>query len=256
MISFNFAYEIYCIMNIKIDSKGSLPLYVQIEEQLREYIQTPEYQREKLFPNEIDLSKQLGVSRGTVRQALNKLVFEGFLIRKKGVGTIVAERAASIKLKNWLSFSQEMKSLGIKIRNFELHVSWETPNEELCRFFNINKNMEILKLERLRGKPEFPFVYFISYFNPAIQMTGDEDYSRPLYDILYKEYGVLVKLSREEISARPSDDFLSKKLRIDVGDTLLIRKRFVFDEKGMPVEWCVSFFRADSFVYTIESERD
>jgi GntR family transcriptional regulator len=243
-------------MNIVINSKSDKPLYIQVEEQLRELIKEPEYRNGKFLPNEIDLSKQLGISRSTIRQALNKLVYEGLLLRKKGVGTTVAPGAVNIKIKNWLSFSQEMKSLGISIRNFELHVSWEAPNEELRNFFNIKEDTEILNLERLRGDSEKPFVYFRSYFNPQIGMTGNEDFSRPLYDILSKEYSVFVKLSREEVSARAADEFLSKKLRVSVGTPILKRKRFVFDDNGLPVEWCISYFRSDSFVYTLESERE
>lgn len=245
-------------MHLTVDAQSEIPLYVQIEEQLREYIQEEEYKNGKMFPNEMDLSRQLGVSRSTIRQALNKLVFEGLLVRKKGVGTVVADKAVNLKVKNWLSFSQEMKSLGIKVKNFELHVSWETPDEELCNFFNIKKEekSEILKLERLRGKTDFPFVYFISYFNPAIGMTGEENYSRPLYNIMEADYGVTVKLSREEIGALVADEFLAKKLRVSIGDPILKRKRFVFDSTGMPAEWCIGYFRADSFVYTIESERE
>jgi len=242
-------------MNIKVDQNSSIPLYVQIEEQLRKLIQQPEYRNGKLLPNEMDLSKQLCISRSTIRQALNKLVYEGLLVRKKGVGTVVAEGAVNIKIKNWLSFSQEMKSLGVEIRNFELHVSWEEASEEFCTFFNLKNPVEILKLERLRGNPERPFVYFISYFNPIIGMTGNEDFSRPLYNILSKDYSTHVKLSKEEVSARAADDFLAKKLRINIGAPVLKRKRFVFDEKGIPVEWSVGYFRSDSFVYTIESER-
>jgi GntR family transcriptional regulator len=243
-------------MNIKIDPKSNKPLYIQVEEQLRIMIKEPEYLNGKFIPNEVDLSNQLGISRSTIRQALNKLVYEGLLIRKKGVGTTVATGAVNIKIKNWLSFSQEMKSLGIPIRNFELHVSWGIPDEESKIFFNIADDTEILKLERLRGDSEKPFVYFISYFNPQIGMTGNEDFSRPLYDILSKEYAVFVKLSREEVSARAADEFLAKKLRVSVGTPILKRKRFVFADNGLPIELSIGYFRSDSFVYTLESERD
>jgi GntR family transcriptional regulator len=87
-------------------------------------------------------------------------------------------------------------------------------------------------------------------------MTGNEDLSRPLYDMLGKEYSVFVKLSREEVSARAADEFLSKKLRVSVGTPILKRKRFVFDNNGLLVEWSIGYFRSDSFVYTLESERD
>ena len=64
------------------------------------------------------------------------------------------------------------------------------------------------------------------------------------------------KLSKEEISARAADKFLAKKLNLNVGDPILKRKRFVFDPGGRPIEYNLGYYRADSFVYTIESERD
>ncbi|MDR0506954.1 MAG: GntR family transcriptional regulator, partial [Dysgonamonadaceae bacterium] len=215
-------------MKIALDYNSHIPLYIQIEEGIRNMIQEPEYKKEKKkLPNEVDFSRQLGVSRNTMRQAINKLVYEGLLIRKKGVGTVVADIAITSKAGNWMSFSQEMKTLGIEVKNYELHITWEKPTQDLCRFFDIDENTQVLKLARLRGNPDYPFVYFVSYFNPRIKMTGNEDFSRPLYDILENDYNIIVKLSREEVSAKPADASLSEKLKIKAGDPVLKRKRFV-----------------------------
>ncbi len=241
-------------MKISLDYNSHVPLYIQIEEQIRQEIKDPSYKKGKKLPNEVDLAMQLGVSRSTMRQAINKLVYEGLLIRKKGVGTIVADTAITSKAGNWLSFSQEMKAMGMEVKNYEMFIGWVKPSDELCRFFNIKEDTKILKLERLRGNPEIPFVYFISYFNPRIGLTGNEDFSRPLYDIL-EDYNTIVKLSKEEISAQTADRLLAEKLEIKTGDPILKRKRFVYDPGGRPVEWNVGYYRADSFVYTIESER-
>jgi GntR family transcriptional regulator len=243
-------------MKIELDYNSHVPLYIQIEEQLRELIKCPEYKKDrKKLPNEVDLSKELGVSRSTIRQAINKLVYEGLLTRKKGIGTIATDIAITSKAGNWMSFSQEMKTMGIEVRNYELHISWEKPTQEVCRFFNIDENTKILKLARLRGNPEYPFVYFISYFSNRIGLKGNEDFSRPLYEILEKDYHTIVKLSKEEISAKIADSFLAGKLEIKSGDAILKRKRYVYDPGGRPIEWNVGYYRADSFVYTIESER-
>ncbi|MDR2057167.1 MAG: GntR family transcriptional regulator [Dysgonamonadaceae bacterium] len=244
-------------MKIALDHSSHIPLYIQIEDHIRNMIQEPEYKKEKKkLPNEIDFSRQLGVSRNTMRQAINKLVYEGLLVRKKGIGTVVADAAITSKAGNWMSFSQEMKTLGIEIKNYELYVGWVKPPKDICRFFEIEEEAKILKLERLRGNPEHPFVYFISYFNPRIGLNGNEDFSRPLYEILEKDYHIIVKLSKEEISALLADSSLAEKLEIKAGDPILKRKRFVFDPGGRPVEWNVGYYRADSFVYTIESERE
>lgn len=242
-------------LNLEIDHKSPIPLHVQAENLLRKLIETPDYQDGKLLPNEVDLAKRLAISRATLRQAINKLVFEELLVRRKGVGTKVVKKRFSSRSNNWLSFSQEMAARGIPVRNFELHISWEIPNEGLVNFFAIDPDQKILKLERVRGRPEGPFVYFISYFHPRIGLTGDEDFKRPLYDILETDYHTVADLSKEEISAMVADKYLASKLDTQVGAAILFRKRYVFDQADRPLEFNLGYYQADSFVYTVESRR-
>lgn len=223
---------------MELDHNSSKPLHVQAEELLRNLIDSEEYKSGKYLPNEVELSQRLNISRNTLRQAINKLVFEGLLIRKKGVGTKVVQKGIVSGVKNWLSFSQEMKMLGIEIRNFELHISWKRPNDEICNFFNLDKEnpTKCIVLERVRGKKEYPFVYFISYFNPNIPLTGEEDFTRPLYELLENDYQITVKTSKEKISARLAGELIAEKLDIKAGDPILIRERFVYDTQQVPIE--------------------
>ena len=242
---------------MELDHNSSKPLHVQAEELLRNLIDSEEYKSGKYLPNEVELSQRLNISRNTLRQAINKLVFEGLLIRKKGVGTKVVQKGIVSGVKNWLSFSQEMKMLGIEIRNFELHISWKRPNDEICNFFNLDKEnpTKCIVLERVRGKKEYPFVYFISYFNPNIPLTGEEDFTRPLYELLENDYQITVKTSKEKISARLAGELIAEKLDIKAGDPILIRERFVYDTQQVPIEYNIGYYRADSFTYTIEAKR-
>jgi GntR family transcriptional regulator len=243
-------------MQLKIDHKSPIPLHIQAENLLRSLISDPQYQGGKFIPNEVELAKRLAISRTTLRQALNKLVYEGLLIRKKGVGTKVANVAVSSKSMNWMSFSQEMKARGIPIKNFELHLSWVFPDEKIADFFEIKTDKKILKLERLRGKPEGPFVYFVSYFHPRVGLTGEEDFSRPLYDILEKDHLIIAQLSKEEISAKAADKLIAGKLDLEIGSPVLFRKRFVYDQAERPIEYNLGYYTADDFIYTVESRRD
>lgn len=248
-------------MDLSIDHSSKKPLHVQAEELLLKLISQKEYKNGKLLPNEIELSKQLNISRNTLRQAINKLVFEGRLIRKKGYGTKVAKQGIVGGVKNWLSFSQEMRNLGIEIRNFELHITRQTPNEKIANFFEGDKPTgkesirKCLVLERVRGNVDFPFVYFISYFNPDIPISDEENFAKPLYEILENKYGVVVKTSKEEVFARLAGENIAKKLEIKAHDPILVRRRFVYDDQGKPVEYNVGYYRADSFTYTISAER-
>ncbi|NLR80874.1 GntR family transcriptional regulator [Chitinophaga eiseniae] len=242
-------------MSFSIDHKSPIPLHIQTEELLRVIIRQPQYQKGKHLPNEVELAHTLNISRGTLRQAVNKLVHEGLLVRKKGVGTKVNNMVSS-RAMNWLSFSQEMAAREIPIKSFELHLSWVKPEESIANFFEIPGDRKVLKLERLRGRPEGPFVYFVSYFHPRIGLTGEEDFERPLYEILEKDYLVVANLSREEISAKAADKFLAGKLQLELGGPVLFRKRFVFDQAERPIEYNLGYYRADSFIYSIESRRE
>jgi GntR family transcriptional regulator len=243
-------------MKFAIDHKSIVPLHAQVEELIRRMSSVPAYKSGKLIPNEIYLAKKLGISRNTVRQATNKLVYEGVLVRKKGVGTWFADKSVNTRIRNWLSFSQEMKSLGIKIINYAINTEWIIPDPAVADFFGISKTQKILKMERLRGREDGPFVFFISYFHPRIGLTGKEDFTRPLYEILEKDYATVVKISKEELSAISADKNLARKLGIKAGDPILKRKRLVYDPGSRPVEYNIGYYRADSFVYTIESERE
>jgi GntR family transcriptional regulator len=243
-------------MNFSIDHKSGLPLHIQVEALLRKMIASEEYRKGKLLPNEISMARQLGISRSTLRHATNKLVYEGLLERKKGVGTKATDRSVDTRINTWLSFSQEKKSKGIEIRNFEISTEWIKADEEIALFFGISPGKEILKLTRLRGREEYPFVYFISYFHPMTGLTGKEDFSKPLYEVLEKEHSIVAKLSKEQISAIAADRFLARKLKIRTGEPILKRKRFVFDPGGRPIEYNIGYYRAESFIYTIESERE
>lgn len=243
-------------MRLKIDHNSSTPLHKQAEKLLRELITGDEYKDGKYLPTEIELSEQLNISRNTLRQAINTLVFEGLLVRKKGAGTRIAEKKVMSGASNWLSFSQEMKILGIEIQNFELQIFRKEASPEAAKFFKTSPGTKLMKLVRLRGKKDYPFVYFISEFSPNIPISASENFNRPLYDILEKDYGVTAETSKEEISAALTDDFLASKLETKIGMPILIRKRFVYDTHNNPIEYNIGYYRADSFTYTIESKRN
>ncbi|MDP9076162.1 MAG: GntR family transcriptional regulator [Bacteroidota bacterium] len=243
-------------MKLSIDHKSPIPLHAQAENLLRELIKDPAYQAGKILPNEVELAKKLAISRTTLRQAINKLVFEELLVRKKKLGTKVAHIKMSSKSMNWLSFSQEMEARGIAIKNYELHISWVFPDEFIANFFDIKTDKKIMKLERVRGNTKEAFVYFVSYFHPRIGLTGEEDFKKPLYEMLENEHAIVANLSKEEISARTADKAIAAKLEIDPGSAVLFRKRFVFDQGDRAMEYNLGYYKADSFVYTVEARRN
>jgi GntR family transcriptional regulator len=243
------------VIDFSVDHKSSIPLHVQVESLLRKMIDSPEYQNGKLLPKEVELAKRLGISRNTIRQATNKLEHENLLTRKKGVGTRAVKNTVATKLSNWLSFSEEMHNKGMEFKNYDLKVSWIKADEEIAEALQIEKGKNVLKLERLRGLDKGPFVYFISYFHPRVGLTGKEDFTRHLYEILEQDYATMPSVSKEKITAIAANPTLEKKLNIKKGVPVLFRKRLVCDPGDRPIEYNLGYYRADSFVYEIDIKR-
>lgn len=240
---------------LEIDHQSALPLHAQVEDLLRKLIEKPEYQNGKLLPNEINIAKKLGISRSTVRQATNKLVYERLLIRKKGVGTTVAKNNISTKLDKWASFTHEMDEKGVVFKNYSIKVSNIIPDKEIQQLFKIGAGVKVLKMERVKGLESEPIVYFVSYFHPRTGLTTDDDFAKPLYETLEKEHHIVATVSKEGISAILADKQLSKLLSVEPGAPILFRKRVVCDAGDRPIEYNLGYYRADRFTYTIDIAR-
>lgn len=242
-------------MKLTIDHQSPIPLHAQVENLLRQMIELPEYQDGGFLPKEIDLARQLGISRNTLRQATNKLEYEGLLVRKKGVGTIVAKKTVTTHLQHWHSFTQEMNERGVQFKTYSLNIEWVEADEKLASFFKVEEQTRVLRLSRVRGDDAGPFVYFESYFHPRIGLTGTEDFTRPLYEILEDDFHVVPSLSKEKIKARLATSITAKRLSIAAGDPVLVRERLVYDPGDRPLEYNIGFYCADKFAYTIDIKR-
>jgi len=239
-----------------IDHKSKIPLHVQVEEHVRKLIGSEKFKNGAFLPKEVELANRLGVSRNTIRQATNKLENEGLIVRKKGVGTRVAEKKGLFTgLDHWYSFTQEMQEKGIVVTNLSLKVEWVIANETIRNFFGSKVDKKVLKLSKLKGEASGePIVYFESYFHPRIGISENDEFDKPLYAMLEAKYGVVVNRSYENISAKLAGS-LSKKLGVDPGSAVLFRERFVYDVGDRPVEYNIGYYRSDKFIYSIDIKK-
>lgn len=249
-----FVHTYKLINMFSIDRALNIPLHEQIENGLRELINHSDYAEGQFLPTEMKLADSLEVSRATIRQAITKLVNEGLLVRKKGSGTRVVNKQIEGYGRKWKSFSQEMESMGIEIGNFELHLTREDAPDYVCDFFSLKEKTGILQLKRVRGGLLEPFVYFISYFNPALNLTGNENFSQPLYGIIHDVSGSIASKSLEKIYAINADEMLAEKLKIETNTALLKRVRMVYDQNELAIEYNIGYYRSDKFTYSIYFE--
>lgn len=219
---------------------------------LRKLIEEKEYQDGAFLPDEVSLAKKLGIARNTLRQAINKLVFEGLLTRKKGVGTRVSEKTFETSLDSWHSFTQEMSNKGVALKMYSLESGFVEVSERIRNFLMVEPKAQVLKVSRLRGYADAPFVFFESYFNPRIGLTGNEDFSRPLYEILERDFSIVPSLSKERISARLASPQEAALLGVNTKTPVMVRERFVYDSGMRPVEYNIGIYNAEKFIYSID----
>ncbi len=116
-----------------IDKNSPIPIYYQLELQIRQFIESEQLQPGDILPSEREFTEKYNISRMTVRQAINNLVSEGLLYRQKGKGTFIAEQKFEQDLSGLTSFSEDMKNPGLPhpINYFTFKQSQETNKLQL-----------------------------------------------------------------------------------------------------------------------------
>lgn len=244
-------------MDFKLDHNSPVPLHAQIEGYLRSLIVQDAYLSGKCFlPKEVTLAKKLGVSRNTVRQAVNTLVNEQLIERKKGVGTKVVNNKIATRLDNWISFTKEMRKQGIEVVDYLVTISLEIAPDEVYEALATPKSKKIWKLEKIRGSKNAKYLYSVSYFHPRVGITGNENFKTPLYELLEDTHDTIVATSKERISAIKADKKLVSILEVPPKAPILKRERLVCDPGDRPVEFNIVYYHTDYFTYDIEIKRE
>ncbi|AWW32954.1 GntR family transcriptional regulator [Echinicola strongylocentroti] len=245
------------VRGFELDHKSAIPYHVQLEKYLRALIKLKEYASgESLLPKEESMAKRFGVSRNTVRQAIDKLVQDGLVERKRGVGSKVVAQNISTRLDQWISFTKEMRDKGIDVVEYAVEIDFVKPDKDTARALNLGTDTEVCCLKRVRGAEDAKYLFSISYFHPRIGLTGSENFYQPLYEMLEKECHIVVTVSKEKLKAIAAPAVIAHALDIKKGDPVLKRERVVLDRGDRPVEYNLVYYATDYFSYDIDIKRE
>ena len=232
------------------------PLHRQVEAQIRRLAADPEYLQGALLPDELTMANRFGVSRGTARAALLRLVQEGVLERKAGVGTRVARVRGESGIRAWRSFSREMAAKGIQVENFGLTYGLHRINGRAAVELQVDPGVLVRRLDRVRGWGGQPVLYTRSWFHPRLPLTGTEDFSQPLYDVFESTTGAVAHTAREEFSAVTAGAALAKRLAVKRGTPLLLRCHTVHDLRNRPIEYAEVNYVSSRFTLSLDLKMD
>ena len=223
---------------------------------LRELIRQPEYQNGALLPDEVTLAMKLGISRGTIRAGISKLVFEGLLQRKAGVGTrVAANKHLESGIGAWHSFTREMAAKGIPVRNFLLDYRLIEASGATLSALQIAVGTQVWRVDRVRGWNGKPVLKSTSWFHPRLRLKGTEDFSRPLYEVLEAATGVKPHHAQEEFLAVSADTAKAQLLQVPRKTPLLLRRHLVFDAGNRPIEFAEVYYVSSRFTLTVDMQR-
>ena len=233
------------------------PLYDQLVDILTEKIEH-EFPAGDLLPSERELSDRYGLSRTTVRLALQELERLGLVVRQHGRGTFVADRSAQTNLTQAYSFSEQMRSLGRVPETTILEFSEIEADKNQAERMGLRIGDRIFKLKRLRSADGMPMMVertylpvrkFLTLKRPMIEQKS-------LYDIIEHDFREEIRVAEEEFFAsiaRPADAHL---LGIAEGAPVLDLVRVTYTMSNEVVEYTLSVARADKFKYKVLHQRN
>jgi GntR family transcriptional regulator len=204
------------------------------------------------IPSERQLSADLGVSRLTVRAALDELAREGYLVRRRGSGTYVQHPKISQQL-TMTSFSEDMRRRGMAPSSKTLSLNRELAGARLGRFLNVSPGEEIVVVKRLRLADGVSMAIETLHI-PATVVPGIQprDLEGSYYELLRARYGIEIATATQTIEPTVTNEEESEALGVPLHSPAFLFERTSRDEGGRTLEFVHSIYRGDR--YQIVSE--
>ena len=232
-----------------LDELGRGALYQRLQGALRGAIESGLLGAEQALPPERDLSADFGVSRITVRKALDGLVSDGLLIRRQGAGTFVAGRVEK-QFSKLTSFSEDMAARGRTPRSEWLNrvESGVTPDEALT--LGLSPGTRVFRFARIRFADQMPMALEYSTI-AGFALPSEEAVDSSLYAAL-DAAGHRPVRALQRLRAVLFDAEQARLLEIEPGSPGLFIERRGYLEDGRAVEMTHSYYRGDAYDFVAE----
>lgn len=235
---------------VVIDRASPVPLYHQLAEQLTAAITTGRLRPGDPFENELSLADRLDLSRPTVRRAIAELVQRGLLVRRRGIGTTVANEVIH-RRDELTSLYEDLERAGRTPKTTVLSLDTAAVDETAAAFFKVAADTPLVSIVRLRSAGHEPMAILHNWLSDDYaDLTLEELTSKGLYALL-RERGVKPVIAQQTIGARKPTAPERKSLGLAAGDPLLTMTRRAYDGSGTPVEYGDHCYRADQYAFDI-----
>ena len=241
------------IFDFKPDDQDSSPIYIQLARALGQSVREGRYMPDEALPSERVLSERLDVSRATARAAIDQLVEQGLIIRKRGSGNYIAPRLEQ-PLARLTSFSEELKRRGYTPSSQWLQREVVLPKPEEQLTLGLSFGAKVARLERLRMADDVVMAYEVSVL-PQTVLPDPEQVEGSLYEYLALTQQTPVR-ALQHIRAINAPALLANRLGIPDHQAVLFITRTGYLPSGQPVEYTLSYCRSDYYDFVAELKRD
>lgn len=232
-----------------LGGNGRAPLYQQMQDALRRGIETGALRPQEALPPERDIASEFGISRITVRKAIDGLVADGMLTRRQGAGTFVGGRVEK-QFSKLTSFSEDMAARGRTARSEWIMQTESNVNSDESLTLGLSPGSRVFRFHRIRYADEQPMALEYSTV-PGFGLPGLEAVGVSLYAAL-EAAGHRPTRALQRLRAVLFDAEQARLLGVDVNAAGLFIERRGFLEDGRAIEMTHSWYRGDAYDFVAE----
>lgn len=237
--------------------KTGRPRHEQISSWLRENLVHGSYKVNEQLPSESQLGDRFGVSRITIRRALQTLESEGLIYRRQGLGSFVKDYRLQQNLTRLTDFFEDMGKVGLKGNSKVLYQKAEEASQDIAEELGLPQKSEVIRLDRLRyGDGEI--IAFDRTWLPAFYarlLEGHNLEERSIYSILEQEYQIPVLKGKYEIKAINATEEIAGYLNVSPGKALLLLNRVSETHGQKRIYYQKRYYLSERMVYELLLER-
>lgn len=239
---------------MKINSESTVPVYLQVANEIKSNIRDKTLKPGDMLPSDRVYCEQLSVSHMTVKKAIDLLVNEGLVVRKKGVGTFISEPKITQSLFTLTGFTGDNKAPGKHTHSRILRFREEKPSQAVAEKLGISTEDSVINLKRLRMINDEIVALEDAYINnkeKRYQEIMRHDFeTESLYQVLGEKCGVKLGRAKETIEVSSATEEINIQMGVLLGRPMFYLSRISYGEGEEPVEYVESVYRADKYIFS------
>tara|TARA_R100000656_G_scaffold107230_1_gene79375 strand:- start:322 stop:1176 length:855 start_codon:yes stop_codon:yes gene_type:complete len=237
--------------------RGGVPAYYKLYVLLAQKIRDGELQPGQALQSENNMTAEYGVSRITVRKALDVLEQEGLIVRRRGARTCVATIDNDVPEPIVEGPIDNLLTRGLAAKALNIETGWKLATPDARSALRLQNSEKCFSVTRLRSHADTPFSYSRIYVAPEAAQTLNQDDlgSEPIL-VQIEKTGLFASSADQTLSAKLAQDPAASALRVPIGSALIELRRIVFDKKEKPFLFQVSLYRPDKYEYNMRLSRD